>query len=108
MKKAWRPVKNVCLREWNSILTLIEFEDIQDKERAIRERPWSFDNQLVLVKEVDGHQQVYHIRLTEAMFSVHFHDLPLIARNEYIGNLIGSKIGWVVEVDIEKGELAWG
>lgn len=25
-----------------------------------------------------------------------------------MGNLIGSKLGRVIEVDIEKGEMAWG
>ena len=25
-----------------------------------------------------------------------------------MGNLIGSKIGRIIEVDIEKGEMAWG
>lgn len=36
------------------------------------------------------------------------HDLPINARNEYVGNLIGSKIWRVEEVDVEKGEIAWG
>lgn len=87
---------------------LIEFEDIRDKERLIREGPWSFDKQLVLVMEVKGHQQVHQIQIMEALLWVQLHDLPFIARNEYIVNLIGSAIGWVGEVDVEKGEMAWG
>lgn len=32
----------------------------------------------------------------------------MIARNEYIGNLIGGSIGRVVEVDIDQGEMNGG
>lgn len=108
MKKAWRPARDIRFRDLNTSLTLIEFEDRRDKDRVIREGPWSFDKHLVLLQEVDGSQQVHQIKLTEALFWVRLHDLPLIARNEYIGNLIGRKIGRVEEVDLEKGEMAWG
>lgn len=86
---------------------LIEFEDIRDKECVIQEGPWSFDKQLVLLKEVEGNQLVHQMRVTEPLFWIFLHGLPLGARNEYIGDLIGSKIGMVEEVDIENGEMAW-
>ncbi|XP_042964598.1 uncharacterized protein LOC122298810 [Carya illinoinensis] len=108
MRRAWRPVRGIKFRDLNSSIMLIEFDDECDKDRVIRDGPWSFDKHLVLVKEVEGHQQVHQIQFTEASFLVRLHDLPFIARNEYMGSLLGSKIGKVIEVDIVKGEVAWG
>lgn len=62
----------------------------------------------MLVKDFDGKQQVHQIHLTEALLWVRIHDPSLMARNKYIGNLIGSPPGRVEEVDLEKGEMAWG
>lgn len=31
-----------------------------------------------------------------------------MARNEYMGNVVGKAIGRAEEVDLEKGEMAWG
>lgn len=74
----------------------------------LREGPWFFDNHLVLMKEVDGNKQVHQIKIQEVLFWVTIHDFPLRARNELVGDRIGKKIGCVVNVDLDKGELAWG
>ncbi|XP_035543083.1 uncharacterized protein LOC118346304 [Juglans regia] len=108
MTRAWRPVRGMCFRDLNANLFLVEFEDLRDKERVLREGPWSFDKQLVLVQEVDGSKQVHQIKIQEATFWVRIHDLPLRARNAYVGERIGKKIGKVEEVDLAKGEVAWG
>lgn len=108
MRRAWRPVKGVRFWDLNLVLTMVEFDYRCDKESVIWEGSWSFDKHLVLVQEVDGRKQAHQIKLTEASFCVRLHDLPLRARNEYVGTMIGKKIGRVEEVDVEKGELALG
>lgn len=61
MRRAWRPVRVIKFRDLNSVIMLIEFDDERDKERVIRDGPWSFNKHLVLVMEVEGHQQVHQI-----------------------------------------------
>lgn len=36
------------------------------------------------------------------------HDLPLRARNEYVGKVVDNAIGPLEEVDLEVGEVEWG
>lgn len=108
MKKILNPAKVARFQDLNAALMLVEFEDIRDKCRVVRDGPWSFDKQLVLIKEVNGNQPIHRIQLTEALFWIRMHDLPLSARNEYVGKLIGSKVGQVEEVELEEGEMAWG
>lgn len=45
-------------RDLNSTLMLAEFENRRDKEKVLREGPWSFGKHLVLNQEVDGKQQL--------------------------------------------------
>lgn len=47
---------------------IAEFEDVKDQERILRDGPWSFDKQLVLLKQFDGLLQPHQINLTEAFF----------------------------------------
>ncbi|KAF5464529.1 hypothetical protein F2P56_014601 [Juglans regia] len=108
MRKAWHLVLGVKFRDLDSTLMLAEFESIKDKEKVLRGGPWSFDNHLVLMAEVDGRSQVHQIKLTTAAFWVRIHDLPLMARTEYVGRLLGSKMGTVEEVDVEAGDMKWG
>ncbi|KAG6628921.1 hypothetical protein CIPAW_14G046500 [Carya illinoinensis] len=59
MKKVWQPVHEVRFKELGSKLLLVEFVDDRDKQRVLREGPWTFDRNLVLLKhlEVVGHQE---------------------------------------------------
>lgn len=69
---------------------------------------WTFDKNLVLFKKFDGTQQVHQIQITKSLFWVRIHYLSHLARNKYIGHLIGSSLGKLSEVNLEKGELEWG
>ncbi|XP_040998212.1 uncharacterized protein LOC121244266 [Juglans microcarpa x Juglans regia] len=108
MRKALRLTMGVRFRDLSSTLMFVEFDDRRDKEKVIQEGPWSFDKHLVLLKDVDGRKQVKQIQLTSASFWVRLHDLPLMARNEYVGRLLGEKIGVFEKVDVDEGAIAWG
>lgn len=36
------------------------------------------------------------------------YDIPLMAKNEYVGRMIGDSLGHIKEVDLEAGEIGWG
>lgn len=83
-----------------------EFEDVANKKWVITEDPWNFDRNFVLPKEFDATQQACSFLLTEALFWARIHDLPKMARNKYVGILIGNSIRRLEEVDMEPGEVA--
>lgn len=93
-------------------LTEQEEEELQVDSRLIenvlRESPWNFNKQLVPLQEFDGRQQVHQVRMHEASFWVRIIDLPLMARNHYVRNLVGSVIAIVKEINLEVDELEWG
>ncbi|XP_042958116.1 uncharacterized protein LOC122293664 [Carya illinoinensis] len=108
LRRIWRPIKPMHIQNLDSKFLIAEFEEIKDKERVIRDGPWTFDKQLVLVKDFDGAQQTQMLQLSEALFWVRIHNLPLMAQNETVGKLIGSALGVVEDVDLIEGELSWG
>lgn len=87
---------------------LVEFDDESDKVHVQIDGPCHFDKCLVLTKEFEGKQQIHHVQFLEALFQIKILDLPLMARNEYIGRMIGNFVDHVVEVDLVDGELSWG
>lgn len=46
--------------------------------------------------------------MKDAIFWVQIHDLPLMARNEYIGREVSMALGSVEELDLDYGEVEWG
>lgn len=68
----------------------------------------NFNKCLILTKEFDGGQQVKHISIKEAYFCVRVYDLPLMARNEFIGHIVGASLGRVENVDLDAREIEWG
>lgn len=85
---------------------LVEFENYNDKNRVARDGPWHFDKCLILVEDFDRTQQVKNICMTKA--SLWVHNLPLMARNEYVGREVGVALSVVEEVDVDHGEVVWG
>lgn len=70
--------------------------------------PWSFDCCLILVRDFEEDQQIKNIQMKDTTFRIWVHDLPLMAQNEYIGNLVGASLGKVEEVDLPHGDVEWG
>lgn len=87
---------------------LAEFELQGDKIQVVRDGPWIFDKNLILVSNFDDLQQVRDIKMVEAAFWIQVYDLPFLARNEYIRNFIGNALGRVKEIDMVPREVEWG
>lgn len=68
MKKAWRPTKAIRFYDMSMGLMLVEFDNLIDKLRVIRDGPWHFDKVLLLTKYFTGEQHVKNIHLNEVAF----------------------------------------
>lgn len=108
IKKVWRPMKPVKFHEMGSNMIMVAFDDKMDKTRVMREGPWHFNRCLILMKDYDGKQQTSKLSITEAKFWVRIHVLPFMARNEFMGDLIGNVLGRAKEVDLDEGKIEWG
>ncbi|XP_042958115.1 uncharacterized protein LOC122293643 [Carya illinoinensis] len=108
LKKIWRPVKKIWVKDLGSKILLVEFEDHQEKARVQCEGPWSFDRNLILMQNYTGEVQAIRVQISTATFWIRLYDLLLGAMNEKVVSKIGNSIGVVEEIDVEKDEVAWG
>lgn len=89
-------------------MILVEFKDKLDKNRVLRNAPWNFDKCLILLKEYDGKKKVCNLSIFEAMFWIRIYNLPFMARNIYIDQLIGNSLGLTEKIDLKEGNVGWG
>uniref|UniRef100_A0A803LGE7 CCHC-type domain-containing protein n=1 Tax=Chenopodium quinoa TaxID=63459 RepID=A0A803LGE7_CHEQI len=74
-------------------------------EKVLDGAPWNFDNQLLLLKEIEGDEQPENIDLKFCPFWIRLYNLPFDSRSDDDVRKIIEKIGVVLEV--ENDELGW-
>lgn len=75
MKKVWKLVRPLRFYEMGEGMMLAEFEDLNNKNRVVRDGSWNFDKCLILVKYFYGGQQVKHNRMETTLFWIRVYDL---------------------------------
>lgn len=63
MRNMWRSTKSICFHDMGEGLLIAEFELHSDKISVTCDGPWSFDKNLILMKDFDGLQQVKNIKM---------------------------------------------
>ena len=73
----------------------------RDKTKVLAGRPWTFDQNLVMLNDIDGFQQPSNISMTCCPFWIRLYNLPLGYRYAKHIELVAGSIGEVVEVDTD-------
>lgn len=108
MRKVWKVGGSICFYDVGRGIMLAEFDEHYDKQRVLHDGSWNFDKRLLLTQEFEGGMQVRDIDIKETSFWVRILNLPLMARNERVGELVGATMGVFEEVDLKQGEIKWG
>ena len=108
LRMLWKPNKGMQINEIGDNLFLVEFGEGRDKKRVMDMSPWTYEKQLILMKEFVGEQVPKEISLWQSPFWVQIHNLPLNSRTRETGWAIGSKLGEVMEVDVAESRVQWG
>ncbi|XP_042980049.1 uncharacterized protein LOC122310233 [Carya illinoinensis] len=86
----------------------IEIYDEVQRELSGREDLGCFDNQLLVLKEFDGHTPLKQVEFVLESFWVRLHNLPLSCMIERRGEQIGYTVGRVEKVDVQEDGSGWG
>ena len=70
--------------------------------------PWSYEKQLVLLQEFNGKLTLKEVEIRWAPFWVQIFNLPLNCRTKEIGLAISTKLGEVLEIDVQESGVQWG
>ncbi|KAK2646078.1 hypothetical protein Ddye_021273, partial [Dipteronia dyeriana] len=66
------------------------FQNIEDPRRVLTGGPWSFDNFLIVLIELNGKGDIRNMSFNRATFWVQIHNVSLLCMMKRIGQFLGS------------------
>lgn len=90
---AWRLKNLVETRELNKNLSPFKFATKRDLEFVIRNGPWNFDRNLLVLDRVSGEEQPSGMDMHFGTFCIRVYDLSLMMRSETMAKKIGDIMG---------------
>lgn len=96
----WRPVKGVFMEETNRMnMFLFKFFHDRDMQRVLDDGPWTFNQQVLLIKKFNADEQLKDIKLSKLYMWVQLYDIPVGFKSEFILKSIGNFVGRFLESD---------
>ncbi|CAN1776997.1 Uncharacterized protein At4g02000 [Linum perenne] len=95
----WRPGKGVTIEELGDRLILFRFYHERDLRWVIERGPWSFDNALLVMRELKPGDLPTTVTLTSTEFWIQVHDVPAAFCTERVGKILGDYVGEYLAFD---------
>jgi hypothetical protein len=108
MEKAWGLHRPAQFRDIGENRFVVRFATEGDGKHVMRNGPWKFDFNVVLLKDYDGSVRPSDMVFDSMEIWVRVLDLPMDMMNRVYGELIGNWIGRFVSVEVDSEGMAWG
>ncbi|WOG91293.1 hypothetical protein DCAR_0310541 [Daucus carota subsp. sativus] len=104
----WRPVKGVYMEETSyPNLFIIKFFHKLDMQRVLDDGPWTFNQQVFLLKKLEGEEQLSELKISELFIWLQIYDLPIGFHSEVIFKSIGNYVGKFLSSDPKNLNGIW-
>ena len=90
---------NTLFRAIENGLFVVQFASLRDKNKVLAGLPWTFDQSLVLLQEIEDDIQPSHVIINLCPFWIRLYNLPLRSRSDAHVRLIGGCLGTVLDLD---------
>lgn len=80
LNQIWAISKGVLVRPIENGIFIVQFSMARDKSKVLDGRPWTFDNNLVLLDSIEGSVQPSNILLNKSLFRICMYNLPMDCR----------------------------
>jgi hypothetical protein len=108
MEKAWGLHRPAQFWDIGENRFVIRFATEGDWKHVMRNGPWQFDFNAVLLKDYDGSVRPSDMVFDTMEIWVRVLDLPMDMMNRVYGELIGNWIGRFISVEVDSEGMAWG
>lgn len=96
----WRPVKGVFMEETDRMnMFLFKFFHDRDMQRVLDDGPWTFNQQVLLIKKFNMDEQLKDVKLSVLSMWIQVYDVPIGFKSEFILKSIGNFVGCFLESD---------
>lgn len=100
LSSIWRPVKGVFMEETSQLnMFLFKFFHERDVQRVLEDGPWTFNQQVLLIKRFNADEQLKDVKLSELCIWLQVYDVPIGFNSENILKSIGNFVERFVEMD---------
>lgn len=99
MNLIWAISKHALFRPIENDLFVVHFASRRDKMKVLDRCSWTFDQDLVMMKEIEGGIRPSDIALTHCPFWVRLYNLPLDSHSKRHIAAIRSNLGQVLEME---------
>ncbi|XP_021729145.1 uncharacterized protein LOC110696162 [Chenopodium quinoa] len=106
LKNLWRKDENVAIRKVKTNLFIFQFFNVDDRRKVLDGRPWVFDNQILLLKEICANEQPSKVTFDSCPFWIRLIDVPFGLRSPQFAHNIGDCIEECIEID-KSDPLCW-
>lgn len=96
---AWRSRSPFSVTPWNNNTFLFRFEEMEDRNRILRDRPWSVMNSLLVIQPVDEGVAISEIEFNACPFWVQIHGLPVEKMNRANAITIGQRFQKLLAIE---------
>ncbi|XP_019167797.1 PREDICTED: uncharacterized protein At4g02000-like [Ipomoea nil] len=107
MASVWKPKKGMIAREVSTNLFLFYFVHELDIQKVLNEGPWSYEQSLLLLKQIEPNTPPHGIHLTHADFWVQAYNIPTGMRTTKTAKMVGAFIGSFISANISILEGLW-
>ncbi|XP_058757456.1 uncharacterized protein LOC131630719 [Vicia villosa] len=102
MLGAWKLRNPDETQELSKNLFLFHFSTKRDLESVLRNGPWSFDRNILVLARVSGEEQPSELNMHFGVFWVRVYELPLMLRSEVMARKLGGILGKFEEMDTKE------
>ncbi|KAG5553066.1 hypothetical protein RHGRI_011056 [Rhododendron griersonianum] len=88
---AWKTRSPFTVTSWNNNIFLFRFEETEDREMVLGERPWSIMNSLLVLQPVSEGMAIPDHDFSACPFWVQVHGLPIGKMNRSNAEIIGRR-----------------
>lgn len=107
MRKVWGSPEGLRMVDVGENLFHFHFSNEMDLQRVVNGGPWCFDNMVLLLRRWEAGMKADTVVFNEIDFWIQSWGLPFECITREFGEVIGGRIGVVLEVKVtEKGD--WG
>lgn len=107
MAEVWRLARGVEIKEIKGGLLMFQFYHKMDMMRVYEGGPWSFDNYMLCLGQVQPGDIMEEIPLFHLPMWVQIHDLPVGFMSSVVGTALGNFIGEFMEYDKNNNTGIW-